>query len=137
MISFLQFCIGSFNHSAIVVVLSQIKIKNNNYWQNTEVKKQRTDTKNEAKHQFYTYKIISPFGCTNIIFAECNPMSEQFSTLFAHQSLTKRYSKIDQYLARHIRYNGGCLSSPSPILCSETITPFSNSMISTNLETGL
>ena len=37
----------------------------------------------------------------------------------------KRYSKIDQHLARHFKYNDGCLSSSPPFLCSQTITPFS------------
>ena len=51
--------------------------------------------------------------------------------------LHKRYSKIDQHLSWHFKYNGGCLSSPPPFLWSQIITPFSNSMISTNQETGL
>ena len=50
------------------------------------------------------------------------------------QGLVKRYSKIDQYLARHFKYN---LSSPTPFLHSHIITPFSNSIISTNKEKGL
>ena len=49
----------------------------------------------------------------------------------------KRYSKIDQHLARHFKYNGGCLSSPPPFLSSQIIIPFSNSMISNNQETSL
>ena len=49
----------------------------------------------------------------------------------------KRYSKIDQLLARHFKYNSASLSSPPPFLCSQIITPFSNSIISTNKETGL
>ena len=49
----------------------------------------------------------------------------------------KKYSKIDQHLARHFRYNSACLSSPPPFLCGQIIIPFSNSMISTNQETGL
>ena len=48
----------------------------------------------------------------------------------------KRYFKIDQDLARHFKYNGGCLSSPPPFICSKIIAPFSNSMVSTNQETG-
>ena len=36
----------------------------------------------------------------------------------------KRYSKIDQHLTRHFKYNSGCLSSPPPFLCSQIITPF-------------
>ena len=37
----------------------------------------------------------------------------------------KRYSKIDQDLALHFKYNGACLSSPrSSLLCSQIITPF-------------
>ena len=45
---------------------------------------------------------------------------------FSH-SYFKRYSKIDQHLAR--QYNVGCLSSPPPFSCSKIITPFSNLMI--------
>ena len=40
----------------------------------------------------------------------------------------KRYSKIDQHLERHFKYNGVCLSSPPPFLCSQIFIPFSNSM---------
>ena len=47
----------------------------------------------------------------------------------------KRYSEIDQHLTRHFRYNSGRLSPP--FLCSKIITPFYNSMISYNQETGL
>ena len=49
----------------------------------------------------------------------------------------KRYFKIDQYLALLFRYNGACLSSSPPFLCSQWNIPFSNSMISANQETGL
>ena len=52
-------------------------------------------------------------------------------------NLKKKYSKLDQHLARHFKYNSGCLSIPPPFLCSQVITPFSNSMISTNKETEL
>ena len=31
-----------------------------------------------------------------------------------HSYNNKRYSKIDQHLARHSVYNGECLSSPPP-----------------------
>ena len=55
------------------------------------------------------------------------------SVLYGRQ---KRYSKIDQHLARHFKYNGACLWSP-PFLCNQIITPSSNSMISANQETGL
>ena len=51
--------------------------------------------------------------------------------------IAKRYYKIDQYLAWHFKYNGAGLSSPHPFLCSQIITPFSNSIISTDQETGL
>ena len=51
--------------------------------------------------------------------------------------LKKRYSKIDQHLAWHFKYSGACLSSPPPFPSSQIITPFSNSMISINQETGL
>ena len=53
------------------------------------------------------------------------------------KSFSKRYSKIDQHSARHFKYNVACLSSPSPFLSSQIITPFSNSMIFTYQETGL
>ena len=49
----------------------------------------------------------------------------------------KRYYRIDQHLARHLKYYGACLSSPPPFLGSEIITPFSDSMVSTNQKTGL
>ena len=44
----------------------------------------------------------------------------------------EKYSKIDQHLARHFKYNVAYLSSPPPFLYRQIITPFSNSMISTN-----
>ena len=43
--------------------------------------------------------------------------------------LYKRYSKIDQHLSWHYKFKGVCVF--------RIITPFSNSMISTNQETGL
>ena len=46
----------------------------------------------------------------------------------------KRNSKIEQNLAWHFKYNG---AGPPPFLCSKKITPFSNSMVSANKETGL
>ena len=49
-------------------------------------------------------------------------------------AINKRYFKIDQYLGRHFVYHVECLSSPPPFLCSQIITPFLNSMISTNQE---
>ena len=49
----------------------------------------------------------------------------------------KKYSKIYQHLAWHLEYYGACLPSPPPFLCSQIITPFLNSMISTNQETVL
>ena len=52
-------------------------------------------------------------------------------------TFVERYSKIDQHLARHCKYNGVGLSNPPPFLCSPKITPFSNLMISANQETGL
>ena len=38
--------------------------------------------------------------------------------------LNKRYSKIDQHLARNFEYYGACLSSPPPFQCKQIITPF-------------
>ena len=49
----------------------------------------------------------------------------------------KRYSKIDQHLARNFKYNGASLSMPPPFIWSNKTTPFSNSIISANQETGL
>ena len=40
--------------------------------------------------------------------------------------MQKRYSKKDQHLEWHFKYNGECLLSPPPFLCSQIITPFSN-----------
>ena len=51
--------------------------------------------------------------------------------------IDKRYSKIEKDIAQHFKYNGACLSSTPPFLCRQIIVPFSNSMISTNQETGL
>ena len=50
---------------------------------------------------------------------------------------SKRYSKIDQYLARHYKYNGAGLSSTPPFLCSQKNSHFFNSMISVNQKIGL
>jgi hypothetical protein len=44
--------------------------------------------------------------------------------------LNKRYFRIDQHLARQLKYNGACLSSPPSFLCSQIVTLSSNSMIS-------
>ena len=43
----------------------------------------------------------------------------------------------DQYFARHFVYYVECLSSPPSFLCSQIITPFLHSMISTNQKRGL
>ena len=53
-------------------------------------------------------------------------MSLKLSTyhyLYVNSS-NKRYSIIDQHLARHFKYNGECLSSPPPFLGGQIITPF-------------
>ena len=57
--------------------------------------------------------------------------------LVQKQGKNKRYSKINQNLAQHFKYNGACLSSPPPCLCSQIINPHINYMIFTNQETGL
>ena len=50
----------------------------------------------------------------------------------------KKYIKIDQHLARHFEFYVECLSSPPPLFqYSQIITPFNNSMISTNQEKRL
>ena len=41
-----------------------------------------------------------------------------FSQHLTYPQLTKRYSKIDQHLARHFKYIGACLSSP--FLCMQS-----------------
>ena len=51
--------------------------------------------------------------------------------------LSKRYSIIDQHLARHFKNNGAGLLSPPTFLCSQIITPFSHLMLSANQERGL
>ena len=64
-------------------------------------------------------------------------MNKIVEELGKQNGIKKKYSKIDQYLARHSKFNVAYLSSPPPSLCIKIITPFSNSMISTNQETGL
>ena len=49
----------------------------------------------------------------------------------------QKKSIIDQHLARHFVNYVACLSSPPHFLCSQIITPFIYSMISTNQKTGL
>ena len=49
----------------------------------------------------------------------------------------KRYFRIDQHLAWHFVHYVECLSSPTLFLCGQIITPFLNSMISSNQEKGL
>ena len=51
------------------------------------------------------------------------------------KGLFKRYSKIDQHLVRHFKYNGA--GPPSSFSMQSKITHFSNSMIFANQETGL
>ena len=53
------------------------------------------------------------------------------------KKVTKRYSKIDQHLERHLSITVHVFRLPLPYLCSQIITPFSFSMISTNKETWL
>ena len=48
------------------------------------------------------------------------------STLSNMQWSTKRYSIIDQHLARHFKNNVAGLLSPPPFLCSQINTPFSH-----------
>ena len=45
--------------------------------------------------------------------------------------LKLQIDEIDQHLACHFKYNGACLSSHSPFLCSQTITHYdlTNSII--------
>ena len=39
-------------------------------------------------------------------------------------TFVERYSKIDQHLVRHCKYNGAGLSSPPPFLCSKKMSLF-------------
>ena len=48
----------------------------------------------------------------------------------------KRYSKIDQHIAPHFKYNGAFLRVPLPFYAVKKL-PIFYSMISTNQETGL
>ena len=56
---------------------------------------------------------------------------------YLNSNLDKRYSIIDQHLARHFKNNVVGLLSPPPFLCSQIITPFSHLMLSANQERGL
>ena len=49
----------------------------------------------------------------------------------------KRYSMIDQHLARHFKNNGASLLSSPPFLCKQIINPFSHLMLFANQERGL
>ena len=40
------------------------------------------------------------------------------------QALYKRYSKIDQQIARHFKYNGECLYHLLPVYATQIINPF-------------
>ena len=40
------------------------------------------------------------------------------------EGLEHKIFKIDQHLARHVKYNGAGFSSSHPFLCSQIITPF-------------
>ena len=51
-------------------------------------------------------------------------------------SVKDMYFKIDQHLAWFFVYYVECLLSPPPFLCSQIVTPFLNSMFSTNQEKG-
>ena len=48
----------------------------------------------------------------------------QLNFIMLFKIIVKKIFKIDQHLARHFKYNGACLSSPPPFLCSLIITPF-------------
>ena len=72
------------------------------------------------------------YSKVNSIFKRFRDDDIQFT--FLPHCLEKIYLKIDE----HFVYNVECLSSPlSLFLCSEMITPFLNSMISTNQEKEL
>ena len=62
---------------------------------------------------------------------------ELYNLSMHYMYYNKRYSRIDRNLARHFVTLGAGLLSPTPVLCSQTITPFCISMLSTNQETGL
>ena len=75
----------------------------------------------------------------NLRNVNINNLNKNNKTLYNIPNLNfkremKRYSKIYQHLARHLKYNSASLS---PFLCSQKITPFSISMLSHSQETGL
>ena len=81
--------------------------------------------------------IISYFG--NDIFADYKWLFflTTYIYIYNYYCANKRYSKKDQHLARHFKYNSEGLSNPPPFLCNQKNIPFSNSMISANQETKL
>ena len=84
------------------------------------------------------------FGCTNIIFVDYNCKMNSWLKYFVGAKFlieskimyTKRYFEIDQHLARHCLYYDECIN-PTPFLCSQLITPFLDSIITTNQEIEL
>ena len=83
------------------------------------------------KENQYTYKVKKDFS---------KPRLRDF--MFKIEYLSKKYCskkiyfKIDQHLVRYFVYYGSCLLNPNSLLCSQIITSFLNSIISTNQEKG-
>ena len=82
------------------------------------------------KVYLYPMDLDLPLGIWRIQIPDLNPTGQT-------EYIYERYSKIDQHLARYFKYNGTCLSSSPPFLCSQIINPSSHSRISINQETGL
>ena len=59
--------------------------------------------------------VDSLLGTFDVYRHSCTSSIKKFSTLTV-ASLYKRYSKIDQHLARRFKFNVGCLSSPPHFL---------------------
>ena len=82
---------------------------------------------------FIVFKVLVYTSKNNTDYA----LKVHLYSLIKVDDLRKRYSIIDQHLARHFQYNVAGLLSLPPFLCSQIITPFSNSMVSANQKTGL
>ena len=87
-------------------------------------------------HSLIACKKLSRFRTSRILH-KCFLITLNYLSLyvyFIYACFYKRYCRIDQHLAHHfVNYGAGLLSSP-PFLCSQTITPFCNSIIFSNQE---
>ena len=99
--------------------------------------------------QYWKAKIIFHFDGSNNIFFDCisqcivpsqtgaRAIRSSFDGSHLINYPIKRYSIIDQHLARYFEYQCAGLPSPLSYLCSQIITSYFYSMISTNQKTGL